>query len=319
MKLYFAPLEGITDYTFRMLHHQYYGGVDRYYIPFLSPTMHHRLPPKEQREVALEHNLGQHAVPQLLTKNAEDFNWAASELWDMGYQEVNLNLGCPSGTVVPKGKGAGFLAWPDRLDAFLEEIFRYPAGAISIKTRLGMHTPEEFGQLLEIYRKYPICELTIHPRTRDEQYTGPLHPEAFEMAAQRCPFPICYNGELRTVAQISALQAHNPALPAAMVGRALVARPALALHCRGKQPPQGTRAEYHRALCQTYLERFGAQKPALMRMKQIWQFWMWDCPDGERQWKKLRKEENWSAFCAKAQALLGDWDWDAPEFAQQEA
>lgn len=165
-----APMEGLTTIYYRRALARWFGGVDRYFTPFLTPTQDHRFTKRELREVLLEHNGGLPTVPQLLTRNAEDFLWAAGELAAMGYREVNLNLGCPSGTVVAKGKGSGFLAHPAELDAFLEEIFSKAPCAISVKTRIGLKDPEEFPVLLAIYRKYPLAELIVHPRVRTDMY-----------------------------------------------------------------------------------------------------------------------------------------------------
>ena len=154
----------------RQVHNRWFGGIDRYYAPFLSPTQSHCFGKKELDQVLPEHNEGIHLVPQLLTRNAEDFLWAAGELAAMGYKEVNLNLGCPSGTVVAKGKGSGFLARYEELSAFLDKIFTFCPIAISVKTRLGLTDPEEFGSLLELYNRFPICELTVHPRVQKDMY-----------------------------------------------------------------------------------------------------------------------------------------------------
>ena len=104
MNYYFAPLEGLTDAAFRKIHHNYFPGADRYYTPFFSPTVHRALTPREARELPPADTLDTVVIPQLLTKVAEDFIWMAGQCEDLGYTEVNLNLGCPSGTVTAKGK-----------------------------------------------------------------------------------------------------------------------------------------------------------------------------------------------------------------------
>ena len=162
MRYYFAPLEGVTDSVYRRLHHQYFGGVDRYYMPFFSPTVHRCLSHKEDRELPQADSVPFHAVPQVLTKISADFLWAAEICRDRGYDEVNLNVGCPSGTVVAKGKGAGMLADPVELDRFFDEIFAASPIPVSVKTRLGIADPAEFPALLEVFNRYPIKELTIH-------------------------------------------------------------------------------------------------------------------------------------------------------------
>ena len=164
MRYYFAPMEGLTDSIYRRLHHKYFPGVDRYYMPFLSPTIHRQLTHKEDRELPLADSVGFVAVPQVLTKVSDDFLWASQVCHDRGYDEVNLNIGCPSGTVVSKGKGSGMLRDPANLDRFLEEIFAASPLPISVKTRLGLEKSEEFPAILEVLNRYPIKELTIHPR-----------------------------------------------------------------------------------------------------------------------------------------------------------
>ena len=146
MRYYFAPMEGLTDSIYRRLHRKHFGGVDRYYMPFLSPTVHRSLTHKEDRELPIADSVPFVAIPQVLTKVPEDFLWAAQVCMDRGYTEVNLNTGCPSGTVVSKGKGSGMLREPAQLDAFLDAVFSRCPISISVKTRLGIEDPEEFPQ-----------------------------------------------------------------------------------------------------------------------------------------------------------------------------
>ena len=174
-----APLDGITKSVFRRVWGRCFGGADRYFIPFFSPTPQHVLTPRDRRELEMLPGLRQ--VPQVMTCRAEDFLWAAETVKDLGYDEVNLNLGCPSGTVTAKGKGAGFLAKPEELDRFFDAVFARVSLPVSVKTRLGVQSPEEFGRLLEIYNRYPIACLTIHPRVRTEKYRGPIHRDVLEI------------------------------------------------------------------------------------------------------------------------------------------
>ena len=170
MRYYFAPMEGLTDSIYRRLHHNFFPGVDCYYTPFLSPTVHRHLTAKEERELPPADGTGFRVVPQLLTKNAEDFLWMAGLLRNRGYDQVNLNLGCPSGTVVAKGKGSGMLADLDALSAFLDEIFARSSLPVSVKTRVGLREPEEFPRIMDIYRRYPMAELIVHPRVQKDFY-----------------------------------------------------------------------------------------------------------------------------------------------------
>ena len=235
MKCYFAPLEGVTSAPYRQAHHRHFSGVDRYYAPFISPTIHHVLTPREQRDILPEYNEGVPVIPQLLTKNAEDFLWAAGDLAAMGYSEVNLNLGCPSGTVVSKGKGSGFLGHPEELERFLDEIFEKSPIAVSVKTRLGVTDPDEFGPILELYNRYPIPELTIHPRVQKQMYRGEVWLEHFAKAAAECKIPLCYNGDLNTPADIAAHLERFPAIDTVMLGAWLCGRSGTGAEGQGRQ------------------------------------------------------------------------------------
>ena len=271
MYLDFAPMEGITTALFRRLHAQYFSGVDRYYTPFLSPTQDRILTPREKREFLPEFNEGVWVIPQILTKHAEDFLWAARELHAMGYEEVNLNLGCPSGTVTAKGKGAGMLADPEGLDRFLDAIFSGAPCRISIKTRLGMEDPEEFEQLLSIYDHYPLSELIIHPRVRKDFYRPPVRRETFSRAYETSRSPLSYNGSIVTPRDHDALSQQYPRLRSVMIGQALVSDPFLAEKIRSDRG--GSKAvlrSFHDALLEGYTEQFGSRTNAAKRMKELW-------------------------------------------------
>ena len=290
MKYYFAPMEGVTGAEFRRAHHQVFGGVDAYYMPFLSPTQDHVFTPRELRGILPENNPGFRAVPQLLTRNVEDFLWAAGELAAMGYDEVNLNLGCPSGTVTAKGKGAGFLAKPEELERFFDEVFAAVKLPVSVKTRLGVKEPEEFERLLDIYNRYPIACLTIHPRVQKQFYKGPVHRDWFAWAAERSRNPLCYNGDLVTVEDCTVFAVDFPAIDAVMIGRGAIADPALLRKLRGGVP--ATRQElqtFTRTLYQSYQDFYGQVGPAAQRMKEVWFFLIHLFEGGERHDKKMRR------------------------------
>ncbi len=286
MRYDFAPMEGITDSIYRRLHHKHFRGVDRYFMPFLSPTIHRQLTHKEDRELPFADREDFVAVPQILTKVADDFLWAAQVCADRGYEEVNLNTGCPSGTVVSKGKGSGMLRDLGSLDAFLEEIFSKSPLPISVKTRLGLEDPAEFTAILEIYNRYPIKELTIHPRTRKQFYSGDLYMDLFAYALQHSKNPLCFNGELRSGDHIAAFAEQFPQVGAVMIGRGLIADP-------GMLSPGGTTRESLQAfteeLLETYIEVFGGARNAMFRMKENWGFLRHRFADSDRLWKDLRK------------------------------
>jgi len=285
MRYYFAPMEGLTDSIYRRTHYKYFPGVDRYYMPFLSPTIHRTLTHREDRELPMADSVDFTAVPQVLTKVAEDFLWAAQVCRDRGYDEVNLNLGCPSGTVVSKGKGSGMLRDPDHLDRFLEEIFRSSVLPISIKTRLGMENPDEFVKILDIYNKYPIRELTIHPRVRKQFYNGNVDMEIFRYASENSRNSLCYNGDLTSMEQIEAIARKFPMVEAVMIGRGLVADPGML--CGGTNVTD--LEAFMNELLEIYTSEFGGARNAMFRLKENWGLLHPRFEGIDRLWKKLRK------------------------------
>lgn len=305
MLIDFAPMEGITGAAFRRLHRKYYGGVDRYYAPFISPTGDRCFTPKEKRDILPEYNEGISLVPQLLTKNAGDFLWAAGELSAMGYDTVNLNAGCPSGTVTAKGKGSGMLSDTDALDAFLSEVFDSAPCRISVKTRLGMTDPEEFWRILEIYNKYPISELIIHPRVRADFYREPVRREYFAKALSGAKMPLSFNGGIVTAADFSARAEEFPGICAIMLGQGLVSDPNLAAKAKGL-PALGREAikAFHDELFEAYAAQFQSRNNAMQRMKELWLYLIRLFAASEKAGKRIKKARTAEEYLAAAEEVF---------------
>ena len=298
MQYYAAPMEGLTDRVWRQAQQKWFGPegtAHRYYAPFLSPPENRVLIKKKMAELEPAANPGVQVIPQLLAKDGELAAWMIGELRRMGYTEVNLNFGCPSGTVTAKGKGSGMLRDPQKLDAFLDAVFSQAGGPVSVKTRLGVARAEEFGEILNVYNKYPLCELTIHPRVMKQLYRGQADREAFAAYLPACTASVCYNGDVTTVDDLRALEAAFPGLSGIMVGRGLIADPALLRKAVGG--PAASREElrgYHDELYHGYTEAFGMASCAVSRMKAHW-FYLIHLFDGADALEKpLRKaREGW--------------------------
>ena len=300
-------MEGITGAAFRRLHHTYFPGVDRYYTPFLSPTADRRFTPREQREFYPEYNEGIPLIPQILTKNADDFLWAAKELQAMGYREVNLNAGCPSGTVTAKGKGAGLLADLAALDTFLEEIFSHADCRISVKTRLGLNDPEEFEPILEIYNRYPLSELIVHPRVRKDFYRHPVRSDFFDLAYEKSKNPISYNGSIVTKADFENCQKKYPKLTAIMVGQGLCSNPFLSETVKFCEKTEKNRLKlFHDELFLAYSEQFQSKNNAAQRMKELWFYWFRLFSDSQKLGKQLMKSRNAEEYLAAVATIFQD-------------
>ncbi len=286
MKYYFAPLEGLTDCVYRKVHCNYFPGVSRYYTPFLSPSAHRKLTSREQREIPPANTLGYDCVPQMLTKSSEDFIWMAHQCLELGYREVNLNLGCPSGTVTAKGKGSAMLADPDSLHRFLSAVFSEVDIPVSVKTRIGFHSNENWGKLVAVFNDFPICELIVHPRVRDAFYNGNVDMDAFSYAMANCKHPICYNGDLTTLSQIRDFSQKFPAVPAIMIGRGLIADPGI-FTSGGTTRPQ--LEAFMNELLEEYLIDFGGSRNAMFRLKEHWHYLLMNFSDCDKLAKRLRK------------------------------
>ncbi len=300
MQIYFAPLESITGYVFRNVFEKYYGGIDRYFTPFITATDSKRLRNKEMRDILPENNQVGCLIPQIMSNRAEEFLRVAGQMAEQGYDTVNLNLGCPARTVVSKGKGSGFLARTVALDRFLEEIYRECPLKISIKTRLGVDDPEEFLEIIDIYNKYPVEELIIHPRVQKDYYKNTPDLDMFAEAVSRCNMPLCYNGDICSVEDYERIRQRFPEVTRIMIGRGLLAHPALALQIREREASERERLDrigaYANALCEAYCEAYGPGQPVLFKMKELWGFLADSMPDGKKLRKKIHKVQRLDGY-----------------------
>lgn len=233
MILYYAPLEGLTDAVYRRAHHRMFPGLDKYFMPFVSPSRALSFTSRQLADISPRENAGVPAVPQVLASNAEYFLNMVKTLRDAGYQEVNLNLGCPSGTVTAKGKGAGMLRDRDALARFLDAVYAASALPVSLKTRAGYASIEEWEGLLSLFIRYPVKEWILHPRTCKEAYQGAPHREFYAQAVKSAPFPVIYNGDVFSKGDYDVFSRAFPNPQGLALGRGLAVNPALGREIRG--------------------------------------------------------------------------------------
>ena len=317
MQIYLAPLEGITTYTYRKAYDRYFGGVDCYFTPFI---VNKKLGNREIQGLLPENNPNMMVIPQIMTNRAEDFLQVTKEIAAYGYDEVNLNLGCPSGTVVSKKRGAGFLAYPKELDAFLEEIYGKSDLKISIKTRIGLEDEEEWEQLLSIYEKYPMEELIIHPRLRTDYYKAPIRMNAFAKAVEQIKVPICYNGEINSIEDIKKIQQQFPQIDRIMIGRGILRYPYLTEQIQTamiqeteseenkqqKNAPEMIKSDkeemkqrirtFHDQLLEDYRKIMSGDRNALFKMKEIWSYLGESFEGAEKCLKKIKKSNSLTEY-----------------------
>ena len=321
MKFYLAPLEGVTGYIFRNALEEYFPGTDRYFTPFIVPDQKHALRKKELRDILPENNQVKELVPQILTSDPVRFVETAKALTEYGYEEVNLNLGCPSGTVVAGGRGAGMLANVEKLDCFLDQIFRDTDLRISVKTRIGIERPEEGYTLMKIYNQYPVSEVIIHPRTRKEYYKGEPHLDVFSELLAMSKHPVCYNGNLFTARDYEQFRARFPQVERVMIGRGVLADPGLMQRLKSLEHAQKTGEDsdrkengmeqsgseiyrtgkqelraFHDTIFRQYREIFDEDKNAIFHMKELWSYLVHSFEGSEPYAKKLRKTSSLNEY-----------------------
>ena len=292
MKFYFAPLEGVSGYLLRNSQHIFFENADKYFTPFITTNQCGKLNTKEVSDILPENNEGLCIVPQILSNNADYFIKTSETIKSYGYDEINLNLGCPSGTVVSKNRGSGFLSVTDELDRFLDEIFSTSVTKISIKTRLGKDSPDEFYRIMDIYNKYPLEELIIHPRIRTDYYKNKPNLEMFSYAMKNSKCPVCYNGDLFTREDYVNFTEQFPEVDTVMVGRGVIANPALIGEMKlDEKLDMAKFKEYHDTIFRAYMDRKIGDKNVLFKMKELWSYMYKMFPDSAKCLKKVRKTQ----------------------------
>lgn len=294
MRYLLAPMEGITGYVFRNAYHSTFDDFDEYITPFLSPTTDCVISPKELKEIEPDHNRGMNVIPQIITNRASLFVETAKYLQQQGYGEVNLNLGCPSPTVVSKRKGAGVLQSMKHVRDILEGIAKECPLPFSVKTRVGFQDTQDFTELLSVFRDYPLTELIIHPRTRTDFYKGPIHEECVFEALNTMTVPIVYNGDIFEHTDCEMRINQYAGLDGVMLGRGVAANPFLLLECKRKErvPEQEYRRrlqEFLDALLDGYAAILHDDTTTLFRLKELWSYLCNSFESIEKQLKRIRK------------------------------
>jgi tRNA-dihydrouridine synthase len=300
-------MEGLTGYVYRNAHHMYYNQIDKYFSPFIVANQSTSFKTKEINDILPENNQGLVLIPQLLTNNAKDFIHTAGKIKQLGYSEVNLNLGCPSGTVVSKNRGSGFLAKKEELDVFLDEIFSHTNIKISVKTRIGKDQPEEFYDLIELFNKYPMEELIIHPRIQKDFYKNKPNLNIFKEALQLSKNPVCYNGDLFTVEDYKEFIANFPSVDTFMLGRGLITNPGMIGTITKDMKLEKSRLkDFHDKIYEDYKRILYGDRNVLFKMKEIWFYMILLFSDHTKYAKKIKKSERLSDYEEAVSSLFNE-------------
>lgn len=305
MDFYFAPMEGITGYIYRNAFEQNFGGISKYFTPFIAPDTNSYLNRKEKRDVLPENNIAR-PVPQILTSKADNFNGSAKALEKLGYREVNLNLGCPAATVVTKNKGAGMLRDTEYLDEFLYRIFENATVEISVKTRLGMESHDEFYELLDIFNKYEFSELIIHPRVREDYYNGKTDLDMYEYALKNSKNKVVYNGDIHSVEDYENFMNRFPDTGRMMLGRGFLKNPGLINRINGcnSETEKVQIGKFMDRLKDDYYEIMHDERNVLFKLKELWLYLSTYFENGDKYWKKIKKSKNFREYMSVVDTIF---------------
>lgn len=305
MNLYVAPLEGITTYTYRNTHHELFGGADAYFAPFINPSDQEKVSKKGVRDILPEKNGETPLKIQVLTNSAESFLKFEKKVQAIGYKEINLNVGCPAQTVVKKGRGAGFLQDPDGMDRFFDEVFSKTEAEITVKTRIGYESADEMESLLQIYNRYPIKTLIVHPRTRQDFYGGVPDMEMFRMVYKESKHPIVYNGDVYTKEDFEKIKAEFPRLDGVMMGRGILKNLALLREIQGGAPLKDDELlAFSEELSKRYMEVLRSETFTLYKLKEIWVYILQNYPEEKKIAKTIKKAKTIEEFMTATKMLF---------------
>ena len=308
LPIHFAPLQGYTDAVYRRAHARIFGGIETYYSPFVR-IEHGEIRRRDVRDAEPGANPGLHLIPQLIAPEVDKAERIISLFIEKGYQEVDINLGCPFPDLAKRHNGAGMLPYPEEVRTLLSTITgKHPDIRFSVKLRLGWERPEESLALLPLFNELPLSHIILHPRQGKQQYKGETDPEGFKAFYEGCNKPLFYNGDLLTVEDIRSVTTRFPRLAGLVIGRGLLANPALALEYRQGEPLSADEmarkvSRLHTEVYESYREQLqGGELQLLMKMKSFWEYLL---PDGDRKSKKtIHKTTKLSNYQAAVSNLL---------------
>ena len=294
MEIHFAPLQGYTDFEYRRIHARHCGGVDTYYTPFIRWEKG-GIREKDIRDILPENNEGLHLVPQIICADTDEFNRLADAIQELGYGEMDLNMGCPAPMQTKLMRGSGILPYPTRVSALLREMERRPEVRFSAKMRLGLEGKEEWRELSGMLNSSCLKHLTVHPRIGKQMYKGEVDMDAFNEVYSSIHIPIIYNGDVTSMEQVSSLLERYPDLPGIMMGRGLLARPTLAQEClMGKEMPHEERMsilmQMHEDMLGYCTRKYKVDSQILLHIHAFWEYQ--ESQLERKTWKKIMKAGN---------------------------
>lgn len=308
-------MRGITTMFYRQAFVRHFQGMDIEMAPFISTVNSDRISPKLLKDVLPENNSGLPLIPQVIGNKADDFVQMNIALHDLGYDEVNWNMGCPHKPIRKKRRGSGLLPYPDTVDAILDQVCERSPVRISVKVRLGVSDKSELMKLIPVLNKYPLSEVIVHPRTAEQMYEGTVDLDAFDEAYQLLKGPVCYNGDIDTLAFYQSVKSRFPEISRFMLGRGLLANPFLGEVIKSGNPKTENAIEriaaFHADVLASYTDYLDGDHPVLGKMKEFWTYQTQHLSNGHKMFKKLKKAQRLSSYSAIVSEFLAEAEWTA--------
>ena len=293
--LILAPMRGLTGHIYRNIFTRHFGGLDMAMAPFIPTVKAHRIKDSLVKDLRPEVNRLLPVVPQLIGRDPDDFVVMAEHLADMGYGELNWNLGCPWPMVVKRRRGSGLLRHPDLIEATLDRVVGHVRCRLSLKVRLGVEQPDQLLALVPLINRYELSEVIIHPRTARQMYDGKPDLDMFGRCLDAIDHPVAYNGDINSPEDFDRMSARFPQVHRWMLGRGVLADPFLALSIRGQPPVPADRCPRIHAfvgeLYAVYREELFGPRPILGKMKELWLYLSRSFADGPRILKKIQRSQ----------------------------
>jgi tRNA-dihydrouridine synthase len=298
--LWLAPIRGVTNAFFREQFARIFGGFDGALAPFVVPNQG-RLPPLRHLHDAMPaSNPSLPTIPQILTECSTDFVAVARVYLDAGCPTVNWNLGCPFPMVTRRGRGAGLLPYPERIDAFLDDVVSHLGGCVSVKLRLGLRSEDEAAGVFDVLNRFPLTDVILHPRTATQMYRGHVNLDAFAACLQSCRHPLAYNGDIVDVTSFRRMQSAFPSVRQWMIGRGAVSNPFLpSALAKGEQVVKGDMAKlegFHRVMLEHHRSTLSGDAHVLHKMQELWSYWATSFAPKSKPVKKVLRAKRMEAY-----------------------
>lgn len=310
-----APIQGITDYVFRNTFQKHFGGVDVFYSPFLRLDKEMQLKKSKLKDVLPENNKDINLIPQILTNNADEFIYFSNYLFDLGYEEVNWNLGCPFAMLVNRNLGSGLLPHFEKIGSVLEKVITVIQSKVSVKMRLGLEKEDDIFKILPILNNYPITEIIIHPRTGKQMYKGEVNLDFFEKSLDLTQHKVSYNGDINTLDKFQTLKDRFKSIDSWMIGRGLVSNPFLAEHIKGeditKEDKMGRFKSFHDEHVDNYLSSYSGPSHLLNKMRAFWEYFALSFTNSHKVYKRIKKANSIEKYYVAVEQNCTNENWIA--------